>query len=470
MIRLRLESEACWDPPESPHPGGTDCTGADPRGGRIRVVTAAVLSRINPALNRPFPALSQKVSCAALTRDSAAQEADCDVVRDLPGWDASGRPPAEIRLTNGSVDDVSNSMALVSHMLRLEDSGADLGLRAALITRRGEAAPGATDGLIEIALNTVACFDPAGPGVAVCDPDADAAGLLACLQRGACDTAASDPIAIAPDRLDSAGRQVFGDAQWKYVFAHEFGHKVQERAMGALGTRYTGVGSDPGIGVPEKCTCAHVSSSNVLHCLQSLEEPNAAHVEGWAQFFASRVFNDAGRNECVFKYYKDFLSDVRMPGIAESECMPNPNPSGSGIVCRPPIPVSCNAPVRWRNNTCFGPSVTEEQGATQFSTEYDFMGFFYSLNTQAPQRYSFDDLYSVFRTACANGVCRRGDLPSPSPVAARVAWDECTGVSCRPPGFGLRDSAAQLFGVGSAKALRFANTGDTYGVSRSVSR
>jgi hypothetical protein len=49
---------------------------------------------------------------------------------------------------------------------------------------------------------------------------------------------------------------------------------------------------DPPFVAPE-CGCSHVTEANKWHCLQSLERAPAALGEGFAQFFAAMVFNDA---------------------------------------------------------------------------------------------------------------------------------------------------------------------------------
>lgn len=103
-----------------------------------------------------------------------------------------------------------------------------------------------------------------------------------------------------------------------------------------------------------RCACDHVTSANTLHCLQSIEEPNAAYIKGWAQFYASRVWNDSAQPDCTFNYYKELASDFCLPGIPADGCFTRP----SGLISnKPPVPVSCIAPVRWRNTQCFDDTV-----------------------------------------------------------------------------------------------------------------
>jgi hypothetical protein len=45
-----------------------------------------------------------------------------------------------------------------------------------------------------------------------------------------------------------------------------------------------------------------VPTDEQLHCLQSLEEPNAAQIEGFGYFFAAKAFNNDGEGDCTFVY------------------------------------------------------------------------------------------------------------------------------------------------------------------------
>lgn len=372
--------------------------------------------------------------------------------RALTGWDSAGRPPARIELVNSSVNEITNAMGMVSHVLLQEDSGENLGVREALLERRGHAA---TAGLIIIAPNLVSCFVNPGDGIAPCGANED---LYACVARAACDTVnEADVITLVPDRLAPNGDRMPGDTYWKYTMGHELGHALQERAMGGLSGDYSA--SEP-FQPPGKCRCDHVTSSNTLHCLQSIEHPSAAHLEGWAQFFASRAWNNASQSDCTFKYYKEFASDACMPGIPPDGCTTLPN----GLVSnRPPVPVSCLDPVRWRNTQCFDATVAPPEMATLWATEYDYMGFFYSLNTQGGSgRFSMNDLFDVFRAVCRNGVC--------SNVQLKISWDQCQGAVCQPGVNGLIGGVDAAFGPLSTQSQRFRDDGIVYGVSRDVQR
>jgi hypothetical protein len=117
---------------------------------------------------------------------------------------------------------------------------------------------------------------------------------------GTCDTCASEPVKYRPDDQPPGQALIPGDTYWKFTVAHEMGHIIQQRAMGTFFTDYNFGGAT--VKAPPKCSCDHVTSANTLHCLQSIEEPGAAQLEGFAQFFASRTWNRASETDCVFKY------------------------------------------------------------------------------------------------------------------------------------------------------------------------
>lgn len=444
VVRMALQSEACWNPDGDCPVAGV---GEVVAGARLRVALPPGLI----AREDQQPPLSTRVQCAAITRSATAQEPDCEMQRSLGGWAADGRPPARIDIVNTSADEVDRVMGMVSHVLRQEDLGANLGIREALLERRGSTP---TPGLITFAPNLVSCFPNPGIGIAPCGASED---LFACVARAACDTAnETNVITLVPDRLGPAGERIVGDTYWKYTMAHELGHAVQERAMGGLSASYSVTA--PAFAPPPKCACDHVTSSNTLHCLQSIEEPNAAHIEGWAQFYASRVWNDIAQPDCTFKYYKEFASDVCLPGMPADGCFTLP----SGLISnKPPVPVSCIDPVRWRNTQCFDDTIGSGEAVTRWSTEYDYMGFLYSLDTQGgASRLTMNDLFDVFRAVCSGGVC--------APFVATVAWDDCVGPNCQPGVAGLTGGADAAFGADSDQAAQFRRAGSAYGVSREV--
>ncbi len=79
------------------------------------------------------------------------------------------------------------------------------------------------------------------------------------------------------------------NTQYKYVAAHEFGHGVNFAASGFAGPRAYGGSGDTGR--PALCACAHVSDpSDRSHCLQSRETDGTGQTEGWAHFYAAKIW------------------------------------------------------------------------------------------------------------------------------------------------------------------------------------
>jgi hypothetical protein len=96
------------------------------------------------------------------------------------------------------------------------------------------------------------------------------------------------------------------------------------------------------------CQCQHISPINTLHCLQSLEKPGAAQVEGYAHNVVGRTWNALEQSDCVFPYYKHFLSPACV--VNPADC--TPDPVSGLIVNSPPVATSCIDPIKWRNNQC----------------------------------------------------------------------------------------------------------------------
>ena len=95
-----------------------------------------------------------------------------------------------------------------------------------------------------------------------------------------------------------------------------------------------------------------------MHCLQSREGLGDAITEGYAQFYASKIFNNPNESDCSFGYYKEFLS---MGGAEFPSALPVPNWH------------KCNTPIQWMENWC-------ENGSARRGTEYDWMGFLMAVN------------------------------------------------------------------------------------------
>jgi hypothetical protein len=219
-----------------------------------------------------------------------------------------------------------------------------------------------------------------------------------------------------------------GDLRWKFILAHEFGHVMQGKAMGSLSNPYcftTGGGSTfdcaaPNLPdhpqAPASCACAFVTGSNALHCLQSYENGPAAQIEGFAQFFAARVWNNPDAS-CLFRYYKQFRED-------------------NGTVVQPPVNKACATWVNWRDNHCYG---------SWGGTEYDWMVFLWNLHAVGSYKFSMHDIFEVYRGACTDEFCN----------------------SEGPNWAALEASAEAYFGPGSDKWAKFVLAGTAAGVDDS---
>lgn len=169
---------------------------------------------------------------------------------------------------------------------------------------------------------------------------------------------------------------------WKGVIAHEFGHSQQLVSMirpPLVATDYTAV--DP---AEAACNCSHVASANSFHCLQSLELGHAAEIEGWAQFYAAKAFNDPTENDCTFVYYKEFR-----------------DPSGAVL----PVPNvhDCRTPKQWWRTHCYYPPETHV--GFDLGTELDWMLFYWNVNTVGPYSSSMYDLANIWNDACLGDGC-----------------------------------------------------------------
>jgi hypothetical protein len=257
-----------------------------------------------------------------------------------------------------------------------------------------------------------------------------------------------DDLFIGPGKGCPANRP--SQSAWKYIIAHEAGHLIQDRAMGTpfgggnVADPYLfGDANDPA-GAGDFCSCNHVVSANGEHCLQSLERNGTSQVEGFAQFYASKTWNLPDEGECRFNYYKEFLDTQCKPGTKECD-----NFNGH-VRSRPPVPVSCKQPAKWRNRHC--PTVNSD-----FATEFDWLGFFFNLNTSGPNKVSMQRLYDVYHSACG-GAC-----------LSFVGWEGCTTASCTVPEASFRQAAETTLGATSPAFANLSELGDRFGVSRDVS-
>jgi hypothetical protein len=192
----------------------------------------------------------------------------------------------------------------------------------------------------------------------------------------------------------------------KTVVAHEIGHVVQAwnggNPLSSSGYMENATEGDPLV------RCDHVTGANGLHCLQSWELSPAAQGEGFAQFFASKVWNNPTQEDCTFAYYKEVLHPTCIEGAADCQQQTNTG----NYVNATPVPVSCTNTVRWRNQwaaelTRNSATLTNPDGTPVYGyigTEWDWMTFYYNLNRDAESPWSINDLGALYTTACG-GWC-----------------------------------------------------------------
>jgi hypothetical protein len=325
---------------------------------------------------------------------------------NVEGWRV---PPPRLIFNDGTLDDLTRVSTVIGRLLVTHDNGTVPGTYVAL----------GDDGCNSPSLATDSCFSPS-----------------------------DDALYVGP-----ATAGLPSQSHWKYITAHEAGHYISERAFGGgignaeytfqcPGPNGTMVTQDDPCDAPPVCGCSHVTSANSLHCLQSVERAGDAQGEGFAQFYASKVWNDPNSASCGFAYYKEFLwPNGQCP--AGATCAPF---GAVGGVQTPPVAVSCMAPRRWRNSNCITPGLDAKHG-----TEFDWMGFLYNLDktspspTVAPVGLS-TGIFAIYQKVCG-GPCDRTD---------NVAFSRFLG------------STVELYGQNDPRSALVAALGNAHGVSEDL--
>ncbi len=174
-----------------------------------------------------------------------------------------------------------------------------------------------------------------------------------------------------------------GGLQSKMILAHEYGHVHHHNGSNSLTKDY---GADQ----PSEtlCTCDEVEpASNRRHCLQSREEIGAAQLEGLAQFYAAKTWNDPTQSNCWWAYYKNFATGF------------------FGQVLDPPLSRDCYNPPKWRNTRCFQ--------ATR-GTEYDWQLFYWNINNRGTATTLTSDLWQIYQGVCGGGCSQFGPVTWPA--------------------------------------------------------
>jgi hypothetical protein len=428
-VTTKLLSQLCLDP------AGTSCP--QPAAGATPTNFGVVVHPPNPSIpsidnNLNLSDFKGPISLCSVLAENPASVTDPNCTVRPIDW--TTLPPNPVKPAFLDETTVTRTTAVIGHILRREsEAPGKLAVLHAALTRRLEA----SDGQFDVITDTF------------------------CVVQGK-QTSCQDPLALI---LEPDGPVPLGVNRSKYTIAHEFGHFVQGNAHGSMPQDY---GSGAGLpGTPPLCRCDHVPLDQQLHCLQSLEEPNAAQVEGYAQYFASRVFNqdiDEGGAGCTFVYYKEFLDTACVPGAV---CRAHPTVAGL-FINDPPVPLPCAVAKRWRDTSCLG--ATPSTALLNTQTELDWLQFYYGI-ANAPvtsERWTSNQLHDAYLVACGGGV----------PTSARscgsslVSW---SGAATRPPAAGMNPppppTPASLvggvngfFGTDSDLARSFRAKGRDFGV------
>jgi len=180
----------------------------------------------------------------------------------------------------------------------------------------------------------------------------------------------------------------------KFLVAHEHGHFVQSFHFPIYGYDYNAVIDSVGA-----CRCDQVVSANQLHCIQSLEQYAAAFLEGFAHFYASKLYNNRLEADCTFGYYKEVYI---LFGVLS-----------------PTVPVACASTSEWRDSHC--------TAIANSAVEMDTMRFYWALYSTLPDRFTMDEIAALFSAAQTHA----GFLP--------ITWSD------------LKAGAATVFGAFTPK-------------------
>jgi hypothetical protein len=400
QVKLNLISQHCLDP------DGTNCAQTTKLNGAN--VTVLQGEQTGPSS-----------LCAVFAEaPTTVTEQNC-LVRPI---DWAAVPPSPIRPVFLDHNSVTRASAVVSHLLRREqETSGGLGIRTAMIDRRAE-----TLGMLNVRVDYYCSQSDCSGGTL----------LTSCRTK--------NELQLAPDGSIPSG------TRFKYIVAHEFGHFIQGNGQGSLPPAYGCGAGDPN--QPVLCRCDHVPRDQQQHCLQSLEEPNAAQGEGFGQYFASKAFNYDLESNCTFAYYKPIANTSCMPGAAS--CAKD---TTTGLyISQPPIPISCRQAVRWRNTHCIDSSSSPD--LLSYGTEYDWLEFLYAINNaeKVSERWTMTNIFDAYDSACVDGA---GSWTTCSPL---VSWNGGNGYKSLTVGVkGLKDH-----GFVSDDAFNYFNrAGDAYGVS-----
>jgi hypothetical protein len=272
-----------------------------------------------------------------------------------------------------------------------------------------------------------------------------------------------------------------GDAHWKFVIAHEFGHVVQGVSGASLPVLY-----NPQIpGRPPICRCDHVTVANSLHCMQGMQRWDDAQEEGFAHFYSATIWNSRQSPTCTFEYYKEFLvankpnlpagdfTNIQTPpeqqnpplasacdGLDAGLTPGNGGPSTFYSIA-PPLFIDCLGnpsppdPRSFVNYRLQAPCWTT--GATDLTSEFDWLKFYTNINrnaTNTPAQIPISQILGVYANVCKAPGVTCGEGTSSTPTPGQPTWDQLA-----------NQARAQL---GAAQDTAFQQFGKQFGVDRNI--
>jgi len=122
---------------------------------------------------------------------------------------------------------------------------------------------------------------------------------------------------------------------------------------------------------------------------------SSAWSEGFAHFFAAKVFNNPSHADCYVGYYKEVK---RLLGTMS---LPGGTPVPYYKTYPPPVQTSCYDAKRWMRTHCLCGYPT--------GTEWDWMTGLWNMHTRelfGNDKISMSDYFSITRRACTGGTAK----------------------------------------------------------------
>ncbi|NUP07287.1 MAG: hypothetical protein HOW73_14630 [Polyangiaceae bacterium] len=171
----------------------------------------------------------------------------------------------------------------------------------------------------------------------------------------------------------------------KFGVAHEVGHWLHKGWVGSTGSingQYDEKYNPPEMDVA--CTFAD-SDGPGGHAMRSLEPGSAAFTEGTAHFLAAMAWNSTFEENGIFKYYKESILSTSGQYMADDGWLVDLEADDDN----PALPNPLGGNTRWRQTRCTTPD-NQMLGdpPKYYSTEMDWLRFWWDLATDAPTKHN----------------------------------------------------------------------------------